>query len=288
MVRDQLISGLTAGEIQQRILAKGDITLDDAIIFISGEESGKRSQQELSNDCIAAVSSYRKERRNTMKPKQCTHCGGNSHAANNTPADREQSCPAWGKQCKNCGIKHHFAKVCRKPKKPRDNSGSNQDERAQHIDAAVYEIGQGSDIKARTSPRKVSTDTSLPPEETLNHLSYNVEKDVWLTQSTSASPTVTVDASVCLRAYRQLGIFTEELRLAKAAVNLVAKADTGASVCVAGIDLMHAVGITQPALATTKVRLWSAENNMLQVLGAYSWIYASPAEKQAKQSRRGS
>ena len=33
MFRDQLIFGLADGEIQQRILAKGDITLGDAIIL---------------------------------------------------------------------------------------------------------------------------------------------------------------------------------------------------------------------------------------------------------------
>ena len=29
-----------------------------------------------------------------------------------------QNCPACGKNCKNCGIANHFAKVCRKPKDP--------------------------------------------------------------------------------------------------------------------------------------------------------------------------
>ena len=29
-----------------------------------------------------------------------------------------QNCPARGKNCKNCGIDNHFAKVCRKPEQP--------------------------------------------------------------------------------------------------------------------------------------------------------------------------
>ena len=119
-------------------------------------------------------------------------------------------------------------------------------------------------------PGKSSTEILLQTHshnQTLNHLAYDEQTDVWLTQNTSATPTITVNTSVCLRAYQQFGIFTEELRRTKAAINVVAKADTGASVCVAGTDLMHAVGITRLALAPTKVRLWSAENNMLHVLG---------------------
>ena len=47
-----------------------------------------------------------------VKPTICPNCGYGS-----SPFHR-QKCPARGKNCKNCGIANHFAKVCRKTKEP--------------------------------------------------------------------------------------------------------------------------------------------------------------------------
>ena len=47
-----------------------------------------------------------------VKPAFCPNCGYGWSAAH------RQKCPARGKNCKNCGIANHFAKVCRKPKHP--------------------------------------------------------------------------------------------------------------------------------------------------------------------------
>jgi hypothetical protein len=115
-VRDQLISSLADGEIQQRILVKGEISLEETIVFISGEESGKWSKRDLTGDAVAAVSTYRREQRQALHTKKCTYCGGSPHSTNNTPSDREKECPAWGKSCKNCGVRDHFADVCRRHK----------------------------------------------------------------------------------------------------------------------------------------------------------------------------
>ena len=47
-----------------------------------------------------------------VKPTICPHCGYGWSASH------RQNCPALGKNCKNCGIANHFAKVCQKPKHP--------------------------------------------------------------------------------------------------------------------------------------------------------------------------
>ena len=47
-----------------------------------------------------------------FKPTICPNCGYGWSASH------RQNCPARGKNCKNCGIANHFAKVCRKPKHP--------------------------------------------------------------------------------------------------------------------------------------------------------------------------
>ena len=47
-----------------------------------------------------------------VKPTICPNCGYGWSASH------RQNCPARGKNCKNCAIVNHFAKVCRKPKLP--------------------------------------------------------------------------------------------------------------------------------------------------------------------------
>ena len=47
-----------------------------------------------------------------LKPTICPNSGYGWSALH------RQNCPARGKNCKNCGIVNHFAKVCRKPKLP--------------------------------------------------------------------------------------------------------------------------------------------------------------------------
>ena len=44
-----------------------------------------------------------------VKPTICPNCGYGWSATH------RQNCRARGKNCKNCGIANHFAKVCRKP-----------------------------------------------------------------------------------------------------------------------------------------------------------------------------
>ena len=47
-----------------------------------------------------------------VKPTICPYCGYGWSATH------RQNFPARGKNCKNCGIANHFAKICRKPKHP--------------------------------------------------------------------------------------------------------------------------------------------------------------------------
>ena len=58
---------------------------------------------------------------NFVRPTICPNCGYGWSASH------RQNCSAKGKNCKNCGIANHFAKVCRKSKhqykpKPRVNN----------------------------------------------------------------------------------------------------------------------------------------------------------------------
>jgi hypothetical protein len=54
------------------------------------------------------------------KSKSCRYCGGRQH-------EDKKSCPAYGKECHECGTSNHFASVCEKRKKK--ISAMTQDER---------------------------------------------------------------------------------------------------------------------------------------------------------------
>ena len=110
--------GLSDHHIQQRVLAKGDVTLSDAIIMIEGEESGKLSQAEIGGtQSIAAVSSYKREMSYKRRPanpfgsqdkepfaqlpsgdsshtgSNCGHCGNSPHGSMNNSVVRSRSIP---------------------------------------------------------------------------------------------------------------------------------------------------------------------------------------------------
>ena len=126
MVRDALVRGLYDEEIRLDLLSKADedITLEDALKFVEAKESGKRSASRLaegdSMSTTAATSSYRRRQRYRDKPRDvtvnqpqlCGYCGKPAHGSDR---ERPKLCPAYGKTCSRCGIKHHFQTVCRQP-----------------------------------------------------------------------------------------------------------------------------------------------------------------------------
>ena len=65
---------------------------------------------------------------------QCSRCGTRTHAVYTT----SQRCTAWGKICRNCGGKNHFAKMCQQKSKNsiQPNSGSS----AQQIEMSCLSI----------------------------------------------------------------------------------------------------------------------------------------------------
>lgn len=49
------------------------------------------------------------------KMRSCRYCGGRQHS------DKKE-CPAFGKECRGCGAKNHFKKVCEKKKQRKSRS----------------------------------------------------------------------------------------------------------------------------------------------------------------------
>ena len=82
---------------------------------ISGSPASTTTNETTSQTINNVQGSWNRSRVSTnqfVKPTICPNCGYGW-----SPFHRRK-CPARDKNCKNCGIANHFAKVCRKSKEP--------------------------------------------------------------------------------------------------------------------------------------------------------------------------
>ena len=98
-VKDQFIRGLFNTTLQTGILAKaGHLTiLEEMVKHVEAFERALRDQSKL----------------NEIENRPCPGCGSTFHGVLGSN-DRSSKCPAWGKNCLNCNIPNHLARVCRK------------------------------------------------------------------------------------------------------------------------------------------------------------------------------
>ena len=136
IIRDVFIANMQDGEIHRELL-KETRTAKKALEIAMNIEMGIQNQLKVSgtsaqlttNEITSATvnnvqGSWNRTRSSTnhfVKPIICPNCG------DGWSQSHRQNCPARGKNCKNCGIANHFAKVCRKSKlqykpKPRVNN----------------------------------------------------------------------------------------------------------------------------------------------------------------------
>lgn len=69
MVLHQLLVGLYDNEVQEDLLAIDNITLDKAIKLVTDREAAKRSQGTINSDSMAAVSTYKKNKKAAFTPR---------------------------------------------------------------------------------------------------------------------------------------------------------------------------------------------------------------------------
>ncbi|KAL3999170.1 nuclear receptor co-repressor 2 [Sarotherodon galilaeus] len=130
LIRDRVVCGITSDAMRERLLREDDITLEKVVqLCIAAETTKAQIKQMHEEDHNAQVSAHeskdidavrhkqtcKKDRQSKMKPNDkdqastfnCKRCG-TKHAS--------RQCPAYGKQCKNCGKMNHFARMCRSRK----------------------------------------------------------------------------------------------------------------------------------------------------------------------------
>ena len=127
IIRDVFIASMQDGEIQRELL-KETRTAKKALEIAMNIEMGIQNRLKISGSPASTTTneitsqtinnvqgSWNRSRASTnqfVKPTICPICGYGW-----SPFHR-QKCPARGRNCKNCGIANHFAKVCRKTKEP--------------------------------------------------------------------------------------------------------------------------------------------------------------------------
>ena len=127
IIRDVFIANMQDGEIQRELLNETrtarkalEIAMNikmgiQNLLKISGSPASTTTNEITSQTINNVQGSWNRSRASTnqfVKPTICPNCGYGW-----SPFHR-QTCPARGKNCKNCGIANHFAKVCRKTKEP--------------------------------------------------------------------------------------------------------------------------------------------------------------------------
>ena len=108
-----LIGGLNDEETKQEVLSKvEELPLDETIVFVEARETGKTSLKILSGGLSS--SHVNKVHEYVSANDKCKYCGKKGHGKHPSSDLRKDSCPAFGKKCKNCSFLGHFSEQCKK------------------------------------------------------------------------------------------------------------------------------------------------------------------------------
>ena len=116
LIRDRIVMGLRSAETVKRLCAVQNLSLAHAIDVCRAEEAATRDVVELRSGGHTQASAHRVHageysrgaRGRSRDSSWCAACGRRRHRA-------EQLCPARGQRCRNCQQLHHFAAVCPHP-----------------------------------------------------------------------------------------------------------------------------------------------------------------------------
>lgn len=154
LIRDRIVCEIKSEVVKERLLRTEDLTLDKTIAICRADEQSKKHAQYLSEESTSEpvhglhLKASRGRGRASGQPTrdsrrqlhsedqvsascQCEKCGS-KHP--------KKQCPAYGKQCHNCGKQNHFAKFCKGKKKVQllsQNSQAEQGEDTLFIDAVT-------------------------------------------------------------------------------------------------------------------------------------------------------
>lgn len=260
ILRDVVTRNILDSDVQLDLLGDSNqnMTLEHVLKFVEAKEAGKRSATRLlhSQSADAARSSYRRDKSETIKLRfdhsaTCTYCGKKGHGKRAPPRVRMKECSAYNHRCKYCSCDHHYDNMCRS----RDRAQSSDLPREEH-EGAIFDM-----LCAATSEHPLSGKRAI----NLDHHLYNNICDQWLRQCSQQQPFINLKASVHPDDYTSLGF---KLDVPPQTSTLSVMADTGCQSCLAGIDVLHQLGLSERDLIPVTMKMHAANNNMIKIIGA--------------------
>ena len=107
LICDRVVCGITCDKTRSRLLKELDLTLQKAIDICRANEATLTQMQSFATNIHSEPADIHGVRKDKQACDQC----GNWHT-------RQLMCPAFGVECRKCGRKNHFAKVCRTKLRP--------------------------------------------------------------------------------------------------------------------------------------------------------------------------
>ena len=104
LIRDRIVCGIRCDKTRSKLLREPDLTLQKAVDICRASETTLSQMKSFTNDDLPAIHAIRSQNKQVQK-LYCDRCG-NWHT-------KQQVCPALGAECRKCGRRNHFAKVCR-------------------------------------------------------------------------------------------------------------------------------------------------------------------------------
>lgn len=118
LIKDRLVCGVKQDTVRSRLLRETDLTLQKAIDTCRAAETSTQQMKAIQGMSAEGNVDIVKKKVLKNKPnKAVEHKPVNSHECGKCGYKHEpRKCPAFGKFCKNCNRKNHFAKKCKSKK----------------------------------------------------------------------------------------------------------------------------------------------------------------------------
>ena len=258
MVAHQLVRGLGDIEIQEQVLGHAatntDLDLSSITKFIEAKETGKRSTAQIAAAAgLNKLSDYKNRDRAHTLPKtggdniapdgKCGWCNITGHGRRPNRETRESKCKAFNATCRRCSKVGHYESCCRsKGEEGKQNS--------------ITQVGSFCEISI--SNKNGRDIRSLP------HYVHDRFKG-WVARPPAPHPMVPTTVSLCASGYMELQLPTP--RVTSKSVDMQGMTDSGAQMTVAGLNLVHSLGITRRELIPLATKVNAANNSGLGLLG---------------------
>ena len=111
-IRDKIVCGITSDRVRKQLLKERALTLDKAIQICQlnelSEDYGKQLSKHEADKHDVNYLKHKTSIQNQPSIRNCKSCGGKHKA-------EKQACPAFKKQCHNCGKLNHFKRYAIQP-----------------------------------------------------------------------------------------------------------------------------------------------------------------------------